>query len=150
MNILKKVLVFILLVKVSVLFSQEQEEKDASVYLEFQRFFQNEIKHQGVKGDWIYELNEITSLHKFDYNQDGILDVLIEFSAKPEDGGSYINYYSVLFEGELNDSFKYINYIDSFNLTFLEYFNSDYIFRNEKSDETLSFILKDNKFIEKE
>lgn len=147
MNILKKIFVFILLSSGTVLFSQEQEKKDASVYLEFQRFFENEIKYQGVKGNWIFGLNEITGIHKFDYNNDGLLDVLMEFNAQPIDEGNYTNYYAVLFKNNSAIKFELVNYMESIDFHFVEYFNGEFVFQKNNNSEKVKFKLKDSKFI---
>ena len=147
MNILKKIFVFILLSSGTVLFSQEQEKKDASVYLEFQRFFENEIKYQGVKGNWIFGLNEITGIHKFDYNSDGLLDVLMEFNAQPIDEGNYTNYYAVLFKNNSAIKFELVNYMESIDFHFVEYFNGEFVFQKNNNSEKVKFKLKDSKFI---
>lgn len=147
MNFLKTFFVFILLSGGTVLFSQEQEKKDASVYLEFQRFFQNEIKYQGVKGNWIFGLNEITGIHKFDYNNDGMLDVMMEFNAQPIDQGNYTNYYTVLFRNVSNSEYEYVNYIESIDFHFIEYFNEEFLFQKNNSSEKVKYNLKDEKFI---
>jgi hypothetical protein len=131
----------------TILFAQQNEEENNTIYNTFNQFFDQEIKKQGVKGNWIFALNEITSLHNFDFNNDGLLDVLFEFNAKPVDGGSYTLYFVVLFQNLSNNQFKLINYLESTDLTFIEFYNNEFIFKNSKSNQELSYSLQDSKFI---
>lgn len=121
---------------------------NADIFTEFNSFFDKEIKHQGIKGDWIFKLNEITGNHKFDFNNDGFNDVLIEFNAIPVEGGGVNYFYAVLFENQQNTSYKFVNYLDCQNLEFKYYHDDKFIFLGKNSGQhDENFILSNSKFI---
>jgi hypothetical protein len=133
MNNLKKIIIILIFTfQSSITFAQNNTLADASIYTEFNAFFDNEIKRQGVKGNWIFMLNEITGIYKFDYNNDGFNDVLIEFNAIPVDEGSYMNYYSVLFINIENKKYSYVNYMESIDLKFKEFYNTYFVFQQQE------------------
>ena len=127
-------------------FSQEKNNADTSIYEAFQLFFNNEVKYQGVKGDWIFGLNEITAYHKFDYDNDGLNDILIEFNAVPIDEGDYTNYYAVLFKNENNELYHFIDYIETVELQFLQAENQLIVFKNTKNSNKVIYKLINSKF----
>ncbi|SNR47235.1 hypothetical protein SAMN06265371_103336 [Lutibacter agarilyticus] len=129
-------------------FSQEKNLTDVTIYEAFQLFFNNEIKYQGVKGDWIFGLNEITAYHKFDYDNDGVNNMLIEFNAAPVDEGNYTNYYAVLFKNENNQSYHFIDFVEATDLQFLEAENQLIVFENTKNSKKVIYTLIDSKFVE--
>ncbi len=128
-------------------FSQGKNVADVTIYEAFQLFFNNEIKYQGVKGDWIFGLNEITAYHKFDYDNDGVNDMLIEFNALPIDEGDYTNYYAVLFKNENNQSYHFIDFVETADLQFLEAENQLIVFKNTKHSNKVIYKLINSKFV---
>jgi len=135
------------LIQINFIFAQENESSEPSVYSEFNTFFENEIKHQGIKGDWIFKLNEITGLHKFDYNSDGFNDIFLDFNAIPIDGGGHAIYFSVLFQNEENQRFSFVNYVETDELKFVEFNNSLFVFRNTNNNIFQNYSLINSKFI---
>jgi hypothetical protein len=127
-------------------FSQEKNSADTSIYEAFQLFFNKEVKYQGVKRNWVFELNEITAYHKFDYDNDGLNDILIEFNAAPIDEGDYTNYYAVLFKNENNKSYHFIDYVETAELQFLQAENQLIVFKNTKNSNKVIYKLIDSKF----
>lgn len=148
MRLLKK-LVFVcsFTLTFNIVSSQESITADATIFQNFNTFFNKEIKYQGVKGDWIFGLNEITAYHKFDYNNDGFNDLLIEFNAEPIDEGNYTNYYAVLFKNENNESYQLIDYIETVDLQFFDFDSQLVIFKNKNSQKKVTYKLVDLKFI---
>lgn len=134
---LKKLLLFFLIFNYIISFGQNKIIKSDSVnsdiFTVFNSFFDKEIKHQGIKGDWIFKLNEITGLHKFDYNADNFIDVLMEFNAIPVEGGGVTYYFAVLFSNNTNNGYQFVDYIDTDNLTFKEFTEQQFIFSNKKA-----------------
>lgn len=128
--------------------SEKISAQNETIYNEFNTFFNSEIKHQGVKGNWIFGLNEITAYHKFDYNNDGFNDLFMEFNATPIDEGNYTNYYAVLFKNENNNSYIFIDYIETVELQFLNFENESIIFQNTSNQKKVTYKLVDSKFIE--
>ena len=122
-----------------------------SLYNEFAHFFDEEIKQQGVKGDWIFRLNEILGLHKFDFNNDGLIDTFMEFDAISIEGEAIIYQYAVLFQNKGNKYYKFIDFIESNNSHFLKFEDGHFIFlQNNASSSSNSgpiYFLKDSKFI---
>lgn len=141
---LKKLLFLLLIVANQLLFGQNASN---NIFTEFNLFFDAEIKHQGIKGDWIFKLNEITGNHKFDYNNDGFNDVLMEFNAVPLDGGGVTYYFAVLFENDKNNSFKFVNYLNCEKLVFKLFNEPSFTFTNTKYKTTENFVLVNSKFI---
>lgn len=127
-------------------FSQGSKLADATFFEEFSFFFTKEIKYQGVKGNWIFGLNEITAYHKFDYNNDGFNDVFIEFNAAPVDEGNYTNYYAVLFKNENDTSYVFIDYIETVDLQFVSFDNNEVVFDVKDSSRKVIYKLENSKF----
>lgn len=127
-----------------------QVEK-VSIYSEFANFFDEEIKQQGIKGNWIFRLNEILGLHKFDYNEDGIIDTFIEFDAISIEGEATIYQFAVLFQKMENTNYKFIDFIESNNSHFVKFEDGHFIFlqsaTSSSSKSGLTYFLKDSKFI---
>ena len=131
---LKKLLLFFLIFNYIISFGQNKiiksDSANSDIFTVFNAFFDKEIKHQGIKGDWIFKLNEITGLHKFDYNADNFIDVLMEFNAVPL-GVTY--YFAVLFKNNNNNEYQFVDYIDADNIVFKELIEQQFIFNNKKS-----------------
>lgn len=149
---MKRVVVIVLFMSVySNIFGQfggEVVGAKKSIIEVFDLFFENEIKHQGVKGDWIFRLQEVTGLHKFDFNKDNLNDVLMEFSAVPEEGGGVTLKFAVLFLNQNNNQFKYLNYLEAEDIRFEKFENQQFIFSTIKSDAGKVFYrFLDSKFI---
>ncbi len=127
-----------------------QAEKH-SIYTEFADFFEKEIKYQGVKGNWIFRLNEILGLHKFDYNNDGFMDNFIEFNAISVEGEATIYRYSVLFKNEENKKNRFVNFIECNNRHFLKFEDNHFIFLHTSTTNAIEvvqrFLLRDGKFL---
>ncbi len=137
----------LLLLFASKLTGQNSEDANYTIYTEFDHFFDNEIKRQGVKGNWIFRLHEITSLHKFDFDNDGINDVLIEFNTVPVEGGGVTKYYAVLFKNVDTHFFEYVNYIETNGFYFEKYSAPNFIFkRTEKGMLPIFYKLVDGVF----
>ena len=126
---------------------QKVSAQNKTIYNAFNSFFEKEIKHQGIKGNWIYGLKEITAYHKFDYNNDGLNDILIEFNAEPVDEGNYTNYYSVLFENDSNEKYVYVDYIETLAIAFSEFNEGFFLFKKNDNKVISKFILKNSRFI---
>jgi hypothetical protein len=119
---------------------------EADMYTAFHAFFDAEIRRQGVKLNWIFRLEEITGLHTFDINNDGLKEVLFEFDAVPVEGGGITNSYAVLFfESDMN-KFLFGNYIETPYKRFLGLEDKVFRFYNRKINVVESYIFKDNKF----
>jgi hypothetical protein len=119
-----------------------QENNETSFFNHFNSFFDNEIKHQGIKGDWIFRLNEITGIHKFDFNNDTFIDVFIEFNAVPVEGGGVTNYYAVLFKNMGNKKFSLVNYIETNGIKYAKYQNNLFIFKSTQAYPKISQLKK--------
>lgn len=128
--------------------NSENNQINATIFTKFNTFFEKEIKNQGIKGDWIFKLNEITGLHNFDFNNDELLDVFIEFNAIPIEGGGVTYFYAVLFQNINNADYKLINYLESDNLIFKQYTDDYYIFFNRKTNVNINFKLINFKFVQ--
>ena len=107
-----------------------KDSNSSSIYTEFNTFFEDEIKKQGVKGNWIFRLNEVNGFHKFDFNEDGYQDVFMEFSAVQEESEGITLYFAVLFKNYLDKEYVLVNFLESPEIRFsrfeehLFYFNS--------------------------
>lgn len=129
-------------------FGGENYDTKKSILEVFELFFENEIKHQGVKGDWIFRLEEVTGLYKFDFNKDNLNDILMEFSAVPEEGGGVTLKFAVLFLNEGNNQFKYLNYLETQEIRFEKFENQQFTFSTNKSEtEKVIFKFLDSKFV---
>jgi len=119
-----------------------------SIYTVFDTFFKDEIKKQGVKGNWIFKLNEVTGFHKFDYNNDGYNDILMEFSAIQEVGEGMTLYFSVLFKNYENEEYGLVNFLDSREMRFTRFEkNSFYFNSNLNEKDKIVFKLVNSEFI---
>lgn len=122
----------------------DSERKD--MYSAFHRFFEDEIRRQGVKLNWIFELEEITGLHTFDMDNNGLKEVLFEFDAVPVEGRGITNSYAVLFfETEKN---KYLlgNYMETAYKRFLGVEEKEFRFYNKKNDEVELYTFENKRF----
>lgn len=143
----KSFLIAILLCVSVVSFSQtSRNNSEADMYSAFHNFFDAEIRRQGVKLNWIFKLEEITGLHTFDLNEDGLKEVLFEFDAVPVEGGGITNSYAVLFFEIDSKKFELGNYIETPYKRFLSIDEKVFRFYNRKKDEVEEFIYEDKKF----
>ena len=107
-----------------------EDSNSSSIYSVFNTFFEDEIKKQGVKGNWIFRLNEVNGFHKFDFNEDGYQDIFMEFSAVQEESEGMTLYFAVLFKNYLDEEYVLVNFLESPEIRFsrfeehLFYFNS--------------------------
>lgn len=124
----------------------QQPINSSSIFTNFNTFFEKEIKHQGIKCDWLFKLNEITGNHTFDYNNDGFSDVLIEFNAVPIDGGGVTYYFAVLFKNQLNNNFNYVSYVETDNLVFKQYADGVFLFNHTKKHSNVTFSIINSVF----
>lgn len=148
MKTIKHLLIFFLFLNYTTsVFGQEKISEDTSIYAVFNQFFDKEIKKQGIKGDWIFMLNEITGKHNFDFNNDTFIDVLFEFNAVPIDGGSYTLYFIVLFKNIENNTFEFVDYLENENLKFSNFYNNTFVFDDLKSKISLKYNISNSKFI---
>ena len=145
---MKKVFLSFLLLCVST-FSIAQDQKKNSqedMYSAFHKFFDAEIRRQGVKLNWIFQLDEITGLHTFDLNNDGLKEVLFEFDAVPVEGGGVTNSYAALFFEIENDKFILGDYIETSYTRFMEVEGKVFQFYNQKKDAIELYIYENKKF----
>jgi len=147
---MKKVILTALFLCISTLnFAQNSEQEGSKdMYTAFHKFFNAEIRRQGVKLNWIFRLKEITGLHTFDMNNDGLKEVLFEFDAVPVEGGGITNSYAVLFFEVEQDKFQVGNYIDTPYKRFLGVEQKVFRFYNRKHDRVERFVFEANKFRE--
>jgi len=131
-------------------FNEGFESKTNSIIEEFNLFFEKEIRRQGVKGNWIFKLNEITGVHKFDYNSDGFIDSFLEFNAVPEEGGGVTLYFGVLFENRKNELISFIDYLKLDSIVFKVFEQGNFYFVNRDmntgSSNNILFEIRANKF----
>ena len=116
------------------------------MYSAFHKFFDAEIRRQGVKLNWIFRLEEITGLHTFDLNEDGLREVLFEFDAVPVEGGGITNSYAVLFFETATNKFQFGNYIETPYKRFLGVEAKVFRFYNRKTDRVEEYSYEDKKF----
>ena len=121
-----------------------------SIIEKFNEFFDGEIMKQGVKGNWIFKLNEITGIHKFDYNNDGYIESFFEFNAVPEEGGGVTYYFGVLFKNIRNEGHEFIDFIKFDGLSFTKYEEERFYFliedTSKKSMNESIFQIKSDRF----
>jgi hypothetical protein len=119
-------------------FAQQNEDSHSKgVIIErFQEFFENEIKRQGVKRNWIFRLEEITGVHKFDFDDDGFMDSLLEFQAVPVEGGGITNHYVVLFRNLQDKDMTFLNYTASDGLRFERFEKPFFYFKEFGTSDT--------------
>lgn len=139
----KKLLFLIIILCSKIVFGQNN---NSDIFTVFNTFFDKEIKHQGIKGDWIFKLNEITGNHTFDFNNDGFNDIFMEFNAVPVDGGGVTFFYAVLFQN-IGTEYKLVNYMECDNLLFKQFYEENYIFFNNKESTYKNFKLVNFKFL---
>ena len=125
-----------------------QNSNASSIYTVFDTFFEDEIKKQGVKGNWIFKLNEISGFHKFDFNEDGYQDIFIEFSAVQEVGEGRALYFTVLFKNYSNEEYILVNFLKSPEMRFA-HFEENLFYFNSSVNETdkMVYELVNSKFI---
>jgi hypothetical protein len=131
--------------------SIDEPSEERSLYLEFSHFFDKEIKQQGVKGNWIFRLNEINGLHKFDYNHDGFMDTFMEFNAISVEGEATIYQFSVLFENKGDENYRFIDFIKTDNLQFLKFDEGCFIFIQNSAKSAIEiksiYLLEESQFM---
>ena len=125
-----------------------QESNTSSIYTVFDTFFENEIRKQGVKGDWIFKLNEVNGFHRFDFNKDGYNDILMEFSAVQEVGGGMLLHFAVLFKNYSDKEYVLVNFLESPEIRFSR-FEDNLFYFNSSTNETdkIVYELVNSKFI---
>lgn len=145
---MKKVVLFLFFVSfLNFGFSQNQEQNSqADMYSAFHKFFDAEIRRQGVKLNWIFRLDEITGLHTFDINNDGLKEVLFEFDAVPVEGGGVTNSYTVLFFETETDKFIVGDYIETPYSRFIEIEGKVFRFYNQKNNVVELYVYENKKF----
>jgi len=121
-------------------------EGSQDMYTAFHEFFNAEIRRQGVKLNWIFRLKEITGLHTFDLNNDGMKEVLFEFDAVPVEGGGITNSYAVLFFEVAPSKFEMGDYIETPYMRFLGVEQKVFRFYNRKQDRVDEFVFEADKF----
>lgn len=136
---MKSISLLIIIISIS-LFSQIPEENKKKLesnkvlYSSFQKFYTKHIR-QEKKDEWgepyYYRIDQINGVHYFDYNKDGLKDVLVEFSAAASDGGSNYFLTAVLFEFK-NGNYNYIAHMDTNHSTFDKYYNSIFYFKGAR------------------
>lgn len=145
---MKKVVLFLFFLSfLNFGFSQNQEQNSqADMYSAFHKFFDAEIRRQGVKLNWIFRLDEITALHTFDINNDGLKEVLFEFDAVPVEGGGVTNSYTVLFFETETDKFIVGDYIETPYSRFIEIEGKVFRFYNQKNNVVELYVYENKKF----
>lgn len=148
---MKSVCCFFFLLCYSVVsFSQIQNETDEKdMYSAFHKFFDDEIRRQGIKGNWIFQLDEITGLHTFDMNEDGLKEVLFEFDAIPVEGGGVVYTYSALFLETETDNFVLGDYIETPDTRFVGMEGKFFQFYNKRKDLLERYSFENKKFNKK-
>ena len=143
------IIVFIVLLN-----AQSQEvgysNSERVIFERFQEFFDAEIRRQGIKGNWIFRLNEITGTHKFDFDDDSFIDTLLEFTAVPAEGGGIMNKYVVLFRNLGDADLKTMNYLATDGLVFDRFVAPFFMFKEVQhlnSDRRQQFVWKNRKFV---
>ena len=145
---MKKVILLFLLLSVSFFSNAQNQEKSsqADMYSAFHKFFDAEIRRQGVKLNWIFRLDEITGLHTFDINNDGLKEVLSEFDAVPVEGGGVTNSYAALFFETETDKFILGDYIETPYSRFIEIEGKVFRFYNQKNNAVELYVYENKKF----
>ena len=125
-----------------------EDSNSFSIYTVFDTFFEDEIKRQGVKGNWIFKLNEINGFHKFDFNEDGYEDIFMEFSAIQEESEGMTLYFAVLFKNYSDKEYILVNFIESPDLRY-SHFEGNFFHFNSSLNETdkIVYELVNSKFI---
>ena len=125
-----------------------KNKSTTSIYAVFDSFFEDEIKKQGVKGNWIFKLNEITGFHKFDFNEDGFQDVFMEFSAVQEETEGMTLYFAVLFRNKLDKEYVLVNYLGTPEIRFTRFEETLFYFHSSLNiSDKIVYELVNSKFI---
>ena len=125
-----------------------QNSNTSSIYTVFDTFFEDEIKKQGVKGNWIFKLNEVNGFHKFDFNEDGYQDIFMEFSAVQEESEGITLHFAVLFKNHSNEDYVLVNFLESPDIRFAR-FEENLFYFNSSLNETdkIVYELVNSKFV---
>ena len=146
-ELVKSFLVALFLSLSTLSFAQTNDKSaEADMYSAFHNFFNAEIRRQGVKLNWIFRLKEITGLHTFDMDNDGLKEVLFEFDAVPVEGEGITNSYAVLFFETQHNKFQVGDYIETPYMRFLNLEQDVFRFYNRKKDDVEAYIYEDRKF----
>jgi len=125
-----------------------------NLYKSFQKFYNDSIR-QETKDEWgkpyYYEIDLIYGLSFLDFNDDGIEDALVEFSATPSDPATITFPIAVLFE-KRNGIYFYTNHLNPSNAIFYKYADSIFYFKSTgyngtKKGEIFKYKIVKNKFI---
>lgn len=156
----KKSMIFILLLVFPLLMSSQNngdkiDQLKSNIYLfkSFDRFYNNSIREE-TKGEservYYNEIDQIYSIHYFDYNEDGLKDVLVEFTVTKLNGSNNNFLVAVLFKN-VEGRYKYIAHMNPDNTTFVNYSKSIFQFSGEirsfsEGVVTEKYTLQSNKF----
>jgi len=162
MNKLKLLFIGIVLFCPLSILSQSSDDKmielksNKQLYTVFNKFYTDSIR-QEKKDEWggpyYYEIDVVYSLYYLDYNNDGLKDVLVEFSCAASDGGTWYFFTAVLFENK-KGKYNYICHVNPNYTVFDKYDNDVFYFKGVRFktllDENRSkeYKLVDNKFVE--
>jgi len=101
-----------------------------NLYKTFQKFYKDSIR-QETKDEWggpyYYEIDLVYGLHFLDYKNDGLEDVLVEFSATPSDSATMTFPIVVLFKNN-NGTYYYYSHFNPGNAAFYRYSNLIFYF----------------------
>ena len=104
-----------------------------SLYSAFNIFYKGKIRQEkkDKRGtSYFYKIDQLNGIHYIDYNEDGVKDVLIEFSASQSNKTSSNFLVAVLFENSSN-IFKYRAHFNPNKSLFQEYKKPFFIFAGE-------------------
>jgi len=104
-----------------------------SLYIAFNKFYKDKIRQEkkDISGEpYFFKMDQLNGIHYVDYNEDGIKDVLIEFSASQSNKTSSNFLVAVLFENSSN-IFKYRAHFNPNKSLFQEYKKPFFIFAGE-------------------
>ena len=136
MNNFKTLVIALLLVLPLVVISQNPDNKinklkaNKELNKSFNKFYIDSVR-QETKDEWgepcYYKVDQINGVHNLDYNKDGAIDSLVEFSVYSSDGGTWYFLVAVLFKN-VNGIYKYIAHVDPRPTGFDKYQNSFFYF----------------------
>lgn len=129
-------------------------ESNKTLYTSFIKFYNDSIRLES-KDEWgesfYYNIDQINGVHYFDYNEDGIEDVLVEFSTSPSDSWSSYSVVSAMFRNE-NSNYIIEAFFYSNNLKFKKYSKPFFFYsgvNDNHSDKLRKYILEVNQFMKK-